>query len=179
MAEERIRIILKEIHHWKQNRLLPEVYCDFLIALYTNGEGIEGDVKTKEKTPVSIYIYLLFLVSSLLFSFCVIYIITFPTFMTLCSLFLFWFVSILSFVMIWKKHKYTGYYALSLMMLLLLTLLNSVYVGTTLSDSPFIINSVIIINFVAWFVISVLIRFKWLMFISFLGLIFTFFYIVL
>lgn len=33
----RKEIIIKEIHYWKKHRLLPEHYCDFLLALYTGG----------------------------------------------------------------------------------------------------------------------------------------------
>lgn len=33
------KVILNEIAFWKQNKLLPEHYCDFLTALYAQGEG--------------------------------------------------------------------------------------------------------------------------------------------
>ncbi|WP_079479639.1 hypothetical protein [Halobacillus salinus] len=41
MAEERKQTIVNEIRYWKKNRLLPKEYCDFLLALYTEGEGKE------------------------------------------------------------------------------------------------------------------------------------------
>lgn len=41
MVDDRKLIIIKEIKHWKRNQLLPNRYCDFLIALYTHGEGID------------------------------------------------------------------------------------------------------------------------------------------
>ncbi|WP_059044148.1 hypothetical protein [Paenibacillus rubinfantis] len=34
MDQEKRRIILKEIDHWRRSRLLPEQYCDFLENLY-------------------------------------------------------------------------------------------------------------------------------------------------
>lgn len=37
MTNPRKKIILNEILFWKQNKLLPEHYCDFLAALYTEG----------------------------------------------------------------------------------------------------------------------------------------------
>ncbi|WP_085508899.1 hypothetical protein [Thalassobacillus devorans] len=40
MTKERKEIILQEIQYWKANRLLPESYCDYLLALYTQGEGL-------------------------------------------------------------------------------------------------------------------------------------------
>ena len=39
MDENRKQIIIKEIGYWKNNKLLPEQYCDFLLALYTEGTG--------------------------------------------------------------------------------------------------------------------------------------------
>ncbi|MGV2622126.1 hypothetical protein QRD89_11880 [Halobacillus sp. ACCC02827] len=41
MRDERTKVIINEIHYWKQNRLLPATYCDFLLALYTQGDGQE------------------------------------------------------------------------------------------------------------------------------------------
>ena len=38
MSNQRKQIILNEITFWKQNKLLPEHYCDFLMTLYTEGE---------------------------------------------------------------------------------------------------------------------------------------------
>jgi hypothetical protein len=37
MNEHRKNIIIKEILYWKENRMLPEQYCDFLLTLYTEG----------------------------------------------------------------------------------------------------------------------------------------------
>ncbi|MCR2820420.1 hypothetical protein [Lederbergia panacisoli] len=38
MNDKRKKIILNEISFWKQNKMLPEHYCNYLIALYTEGE---------------------------------------------------------------------------------------------------------------------------------------------
>lgn len=38
MNETRKKIIINEIHYWKKSRILPEQYCNFLLALYTEGE---------------------------------------------------------------------------------------------------------------------------------------------
>src|SRR5690625_5052860 len=49
MENDRHRIIVEEIKSWRENQLLPEKYCDFLLNLYTYGEG-EG-VKEKKNIP--------------------------------------------------------------------------------------------------------------------------------
>lgn len=38
MEDQRKKIIVKEIEHWRKNHLLPEHYCIFLLNLYTEGE---------------------------------------------------------------------------------------------------------------------------------------------
>ncbi|MGN1387559.1 MAG: hypothetical protein ACI4XS_13250 [Bacillus sp. (in: firmicutes)] len=38
MNETRKKVILNEILYWKQTRILPEKYCDYLLALYSEGE---------------------------------------------------------------------------------------------------------------------------------------------
>lgn len=46
MDNERKHIIISEIKYWKQSKLLPDHYCDFLIALYSRGEEMNiEDVK--------------------------------------------------------------------------------------------------------------------------------------
>ncbi|SDN08721.1 hypothetical protein [Sediminibacillus halophilus] len=45
MAIEKKEIIIREIQQWKQSRLLPGEYCDFLLALYSQGEGIDEHIK--------------------------------------------------------------------------------------------------------------------------------------
>ncbi|EON71765.1 hypothetical protein [Lysinibacillus sphaericus] len=41
MTNPRKKIILNEILFWKQNKLLPEHYCDFLATLYAEGTDVE------------------------------------------------------------------------------------------------------------------------------------------
>ena len=41
MANSKKTIIMNEILFWKQNKLLPDHYCDFLMTLYSEGNEIE------------------------------------------------------------------------------------------------------------------------------------------
>ncbi|WP_342505214.1 hypothetical protein [Sporosarcina sp. FSL K6-2383] len=53
MNQQRKRIIISEIKYWKQNKLLPAHYCDFLITLYAQGEeGNNQEVKVSESILV-------------------------------------------------------------------------------------------------------------------------------
>ncbi len=49
MKDDKKSIILNEIHFWKSNRMLPEHYCDYLIALYSEGEEVQEVKKNKKK----------------------------------------------------------------------------------------------------------------------------------
>lgn len=70
MSNQRKQIILNEITFWKQNKLLPEHYCDFLMTLYTEGEQedkIIGNareaVKAQEKRKGQAWLYIVPLLS--------------------------------------------------------------------------------------------------------------------
>ena len=52
MTNQRKQIILNEIKFWKQNKLLPEHYCDFLMTLYTEGEHVAPDLKGNAKQAI-------------------------------------------------------------------------------------------------------------------------------
>lgn len=53
MSNQKKQIIMNEITFWKQNKLLPEHYCDFLMTLYSEGNQnteIEGKTKNAIKS---------------------------------------------------------------------------------------------------------------------------------
>jgi hypothetical protein len=51
MNQQRKRIIISEIKYWKQHKLLPAHFCDFLITLYTQGED-EEDINAKSEDAI-------------------------------------------------------------------------------------------------------------------------------
>ncbi|NIK29678.1 hypothetical protein FHS45_002783 [Thalassobacillus devorans] len=71
MTKERKEIILQEIQYWKANRLLPESYCDYLLALYTQGEGLNQPLSGSSQWMIVTRVMIAFLM--LLISFLVIY----------------------------------------------------------------------------------------------------------
>ena len=58
MDENRKQIIIKEIGYWKNNKLLPEQYCDFLLALYTEGTGL-NEKSNNSKNRKKMFLWLL------------------------------------------------------------------------------------------------------------------------
>ncbi|WP_428909156.1 hypothetical protein [Niallia sp. Krafla_26] len=60
MQQNRKQIIIHEILYWKENQLLPTKYCDFLLALYTEGSGLP-EKPLERKSRRHYLFYLLFI----------------------------------------------------------------------------------------------------------------------
>ncbi|WP_188453635.1 hypothetical protein [Virgibacillus oceani] len=179
MAEERIAIIIKEINYWKQHKLLPEMYCDYLLALYTKGTG-QGEANTTEKGKIKMVLILQFILQLLLlpFSFLVTYFTEFHPIMQLGILSLF---IVLSF---WQykslKTEDNIICQLSFVIFLLLVFLTSVFAGEILIRSnQWLTTIIMLLNFLGWIVCSKKKGILYLNFIGIIGIIFTSFYIVL
>ncbi|MDQ0156352.1 hypothetical protein [Robertmurraya andreesenii] len=60
MDNNRKKIIVNEIQYWKENRLLPEQYCNYLLALYTEGnQPEESTKKSKQRSSKKVQVLLL------------------------------------------------------------------------------------------------------------------------
>jgi hypothetical protein len=106
MEQQRKKIIINEIKYWKQTRLLPEQYCDYLLALYTEGKELAHEKETKKNRNFTRLWRLSFLVTICLLvpiTFLVIYFteLSFVLQMLLLSLFV---IICLSAVLFFKKH---------------------------------------------------------------------------
>lgn len=73
MNDNRKKIIISEIKYWKEKKLLPAHYCDFLIMLYARGdETEEEDVKvsasilSKEKKKQTVMPVAILLIAAVL-----------------------------------------------------------------------------------------------------------------
>jgi hypothetical protein len=67
MNNNKKNIIINEIHNWKNNKLLPETYCDFLLALYTEGNQNDIEITSqKEQKRKAITVFQVFLYGWLL-----------------------------------------------------------------------------------------------------------------
>lgn len=72
VKDSRKDLIVNEIQLWKQANMLPEHYCDYLLALYTEGDVMEqsDQKKAKKKTMLKDF---LFSICAMLISLFVIY----------------------------------------------------------------------------------------------------------
>ncbi|MBS4217125.1 hypothetical protein KHA96_02215 [Bacillus sp. FJAT-49711] len=106
MNTERKKIILNEISFWKQNKMLPEHYCNYLIALYTEGEEQLQAKVEKRKFFFSMDIFFSLLFLSIIGTMIVITYITDVSFgMQTLFLALFVFILVVSFFIFRKKRR--------------------------------------------------------------------------
>ncbi len=159
--------------------MLPERYCDYLLALYTNGEELEDgeneSVTLQRRKPFIITsILLLFLMIP--FSFLMIYFTEFHSLLQLTVLLLFGFYSIWLYRQFSRKQYDFIYFPLiaSLLLLLLFTMEAS----RLFTQNQSILATVIVVNFILWLSISIVKKIKLLQALSISCIIFTLLYII-
>ncbi|WP_027963459.1 hypothetical protein [Halalkalibacillus halophilus] len=152
MNHERNKIIIDEIKHWKQSRLLPSEYCDFLLALYTFGEGEEEEVpKNKKKWKNTLFfldlsLLLLLLPAIFLISFwfndqLIIQLVTF-----LISL------AIILAHIIYYKNKNSIYIHVPIVVFCLVFLISTISVTDILIGQGLALNLIILFHCLGWII---------------------------
>ncbi|MGE8206217.1 hypothetical protein ACQKP0_16955 [Heyndrickxia sp. NPDC080065] len=72
MNSERKETIIKEILYWKEHKMLPDHYCDYLLALYSEGE-LKKDLSKRKKGFNKLAVFLFLISLSFVVSLFVIY----------------------------------------------------------------------------------------------------------
>ncbi|MBS4191327.1 hypothetical protein KHA94_14145 [Bacillus sp. FJAT-49705] len=151
MNETRKKIIINEIVNWKKNRMLPEQYCDYLLALYTEGnqqEETEGLGITKKNFQKNHYLFLLLVpLSVFLIHFTELSIILQMTF---------------SLLFVFTAILFTFYFSrkgillqIPLFVAALIILLASVeFFSSVYPDSPLLLYSNLVINCIIWMIVG-------------------------
>lgn len=62
ISKEKTKIIINEINYWKEHRLLPDRYCDYLLALYSQGGEIKVAEGRRKKQRIAFVYFSLILV---------------------------------------------------------------------------------------------------------------------
>ncbi|MCM3738715.1 hypothetical protein M3210_00380 [Oceanobacillus luteolus] len=179
MEEERRFTIIQEIEYWKQHRLLPEHYCNYLLALYTNGEEMT-DVITQDYKGYNKYLTLIerfqivILYLLLPFSFVVIYFTEFHIYLQLVIL------ALLLSYSLWCTFSFNDkrrlYFHSALIISLFLFLLTTILVGDLLSGSAFVVTGIVLMNFLLWLILGYLAKFKYMLISGIIGIIFVLVY---
>ena len=175
--DRRIAIIINEIKYWKQHRLLPEQYCDYLLALYTEGGDEEIFTKSRKAKRFTLYLerfQIVLLYLSLPFSFIVIYFTEIHVYLQLVILTLFLLLS-LWLCFHYKEEKGILFHT-SLVVSLFLFLFASLLVCGLLFTTQWAASITIALNFSLWILFGYVIKLKYLVFLGIAGVVFLFFY---
>ncbi|SDK54043.1 hypothetical protein [Sediminibacillus albus] len=174
MADDKKEIIIQEIISWKQSKLLPSKYCDFLLALYSQGEGID------EKVLPAINIKLLLLLFSNIMLLPLTYlVINFTEIGKGLQIFLvfIFFAGSFACYKYFSKVKFLKI-PFSLIILLLISLLVSIYIIGFISRNIWIIAGMMYIQFVGWMLLGRKQKDKYLFTVGMIGMILLTFYII-
>ncbi len=176
MSNQRTEIIIQEINYWKEHKLLPDVYCNFLLALYTKGEneiGSSVDDGGRRAGLKAIF--------QLIAQFCLLLLtVTILNMQHINQYFqvVFLVLSFIGILLLFKRlnNKRDIYFHLSTVILLVHLFFISVFLGNQYLNMQFSTMIIILCNFICWFVIGRKYRLSYLLIISSLLTIFTIIY---
>lgn len=170
MIEDRKATIITELNYWKKNKMLPAVYCDYLLALYTNGEeAVDEEIKSENNGLSILKLSQLLLVIMLVpVAILVMYTSLFLGYiqlgvLSLFSLYSFWYYKAL-------RQKQDPFYHVSFVVFLLLIFLSTIFLSDTYFYFYWVTPSIIIMNFVFWFIIGRKMGLKYLLIASIFGI---------
>ncbi|WP_010097024.1 hypothetical protein [Ornithinibacillus scapharcae] len=168
MADERISTIVKEIKYWKEHKLLPEVHCDFLLALYTQGEDESVDTPVKSRYNFLFYLQLILLVLMVPFSFLVVYFTQFNSILQLSIQVLF--IGYAIWVVHYLRKRNHPYVHIPIIVTLALVLILTDFTSNQLRLNQYLNVFAFMLNFIGWYLLSRKFRYRYLMISSILAL---------
>ena len=166
MDENRKKIIVKEILYWKDNRMLPEQYCDYLLALYTEGNQPQELKNEKSKYKWQLQNYLLLLLIPVFVFLLYFTELSFDLQMALL------FISLIGlFTLTYYFFKKGFQFQISLFISALLLLLGTVELTVQVfPESPGILYAVLIVNCLTWLVVGKKLKLIYFLISGFLGI---------
>ncbi|MDY0408461.1 hypothetical protein ACFFIS_02780 [Virgibacillus soli] len=172
MHNQRNAIIIKEILFWREHNMLPEVYCNYLLALYSKGESLpEGLPEKRGEARRTYYIQVILLMLLVPFSILVIYFTQFPYLLQLGMLFVFLSYSIWLYRN-FKKHA-QQWLCLPRIVVMFLIFFYTIFIGQHTFSNEWFILCIVVMNLLGWFVIGMKFKLKQLIYCSFIGGIIT------
>lgn len=152
LADERISTIVKEIKYWKEHKLLPEVHCDFLLALYTQGEDEPITAPKKSKRNFLFYVQLILLVLMVPFSFLVVYFTQFNFILQLSIQVLF--IGYAFWVIHYLRKRNHPFVHISIIVSLVLILIITDFISNHLHLNQYWNVVAFIVNFIGWYLLG-------------------------
>jgi hypothetical protein len=170
MNKQRREIIVREIEYWKRSRLLPEQYCDYLLALYTEGEYKKrpSDILRTRQRGMIRFLLVAFICLLLPASALVIYFTELSFVLQMPLLFLFFFICVIAAWM-WKGQGNIVH--IPLISGAFIFLIASIEVGEYyFPKQKAVIASIVFVNCLLWIFVGKRFRFLYLFISGVLGI---------
>ncbi|WP_078379669.1 hypothetical protein [Sutcliffiella halmapala] len=166
MNKLRKETIIHEIKYWKESRLLPENYCDYLLALYTEGE--KSSEKSKPYNKNLFKLFLAFLIPMFIpITFLVIYFTELSIDLQMVLMIFFIFLSFFGYYIFRKEHFFVH---IPIIVIVLLVLLLSLKLVELMDYQSTITLIVVGVQTLIWFVIGYIKKWYYLTIISILSI---------
>lgn len=178
MLDERTNIIINEINYWKQHKLLPDVYCDYLLALYSQGEDTEKLIrKNKNKVfKITQIVITSLLILMLLLSLSLVYLIEIENMWQTILLITIIIFSSWMYILLRKNNDFSFHFGI--VILLTIYFISSIHISTLYIKNQWLIYLILFLNLFGWFYISQRKQLKYLKVVSTISIVFTVFYII-
>ncbi|QHS22785.1 hypothetical protein GWK91_07430 [Virgibacillus sp. MSP4-1] len=171
MNTERKSVIVKEIQYWKDKRLLPSVYCDFLLALYTEGNGFENESsKAGNRKKLWLTIDSVFLLSLIPFSILITHFTEFVLVLQIGIALLLILIGLFHFTAF--KTRNLEYAHVALVSSLLVLLITSVSIISELAVFEIWVYLTIFLNGLIWLTAGLIYKYKYLIVCSLVNVMF-------
>jgi hypothetical protein len=156
--KQRKETIVQEIKYWKHNRMLPEQYCDFLLALYTEGEGSNSPLR-KQKRSLLTMLFACLIPLMIPITFLVIYFTEMPVDLQMLLITFFIIISLFGYFVFRKEYFFVH---IPIIVTALLTFILSVKLLELVSFELAVTFTVITVQAIGWFIIGYLKRWYYL-----------------
>lgn len=183
LDDQRRAIIIKEIHYWRDSKLLPAHFCDFLLALYTQGEKENEELSatlTVESANNQISLLNVAIFTSNLFIVPLSFTLLYFTDLTRIfqTVFIIFILLLLTGYYIYIKKKFDVKTDYPLIIMLVSICLLSVFIIDLWSQSVLLSLSVVVAQLVGWLVLGFRLHFRILIIIAALGILVNLFAII-
>lgn len=173
MSNQRTRTIINEINYWKEHKLLPEIYCDFLLALYTKGNILDSEttVKQSKRIQFSSIIQVIIIILTLVLSLITAYNSYIDRFLQQLLLIVLLLLSIWVYIQIKNNNEIFRQIALFSQLIIILNM--SIYLSQHLFSTVWIQNIIILANFPFWYHMGRRNKEKFIRLLGLLGIVFA------
>lgn len=176
MSDKRTNIIIEEINYWKQHKLLPDVYCDFLLALYSKGEDTSKLTNKNKAFKITQIVRITLLFIMLLLSFLLVYFLEMESIWQTILLIVILIFSSSLYILLRRNQDFA--YHFGMVIVLAIYFIASIHISTLYIKNQQILYFVLFSNFIAWFYVGQKQRLKYLKITSIIFTVFTVIYII-